>query len=102
MRPFGGQQARHNSIEICRANSANTMDLAGITNPVQQSLHSSSQEEDLRAKYMAMKSALRALAQCIAARSQGLYKDEELIPCDSDLDLNTTTAGKLITVQRVT
>ena len=49
-----------------------------------------------------MKSALCTRARCIAARSQGLYKAEEFIPCYSDLDLNTTTAGKLITLQRVT
>ena len=39
--------------------------------------------------------------QCIAARSQGLYQAEEFIPCYSDLHLNTTTAGKLVTLQRV-
>ena len=75
------------------------MDLAGIINPVQQSLHF--QKEDLRAQYVAMKIALRAGARCIAARSRGLYKEEEFIPCDSDLDQNTTTAGKLVTLQWV-
>ena len=67
--------------------------------PLQQSLHS--QEENLRGQYRAMKIALRALPRCIAARSQGLCKVEEFIPCDSDLDPDTTTAGKLITLQRV-
>ena len=37
----------------------------------------------------------------MAARSQGLYEAEEFIPCYSDLDLNTTTADKLVTLQRV-
>ena len=49
----------------------------------------------------AMKIALCALDRCIAARYQGLYKAEGIIPCDSDLDLNTTTAGKLVALQRV-
>ena len=48
-----------------------------------------------------MKIAHRVRARCIAARSQGLYKAGEFIPCDSDLDLNTTSAGKLITFQWV-
>ena len=48
-----------------------------------------------------MKMKLRARARCIAANSQGSYKCEEIIPCDSNLDLNTTTAGKLVTLQRV-
>ena len=48
-----------------------------------------------------MKIALRARARCIPARSQGLYKAEEFIPCYSDLNLNTTIAGKLVTLQRV-
>ena len=48
-----------------------------------------------------MKIALHARDHCIAAKSQGLYKGEEFIPCDSDLNLNTTTAGKLVIVQRV-
>ena len=53
-----------------RANSANTMDLAGIIKRAKESLHS--QEEDLRAQYVAMKIALRAQARCIPARSLGL------------------------------
>ena len=50
-----------------------------------------------------MKIVLSALARCRAARSKGLYKAEEFlpIPCNSDLDLNTTTAGNLTTLQRV-
>ena len=48
-----------------------------------------------------MKIALRARAQCIAARSRGLYNAEEFIPCCCDLDLNTTSAGKLVTLQWV-
>ena len=75
------------------------MDLAGIIKRAKESLHS--QEEDLRAQYVAMKIAHRVRARCIAARSQGLYKAGEFIPCDSDLDLNTTSAGKLITFQWV-
>ena len=88
-----------NLIESGPANSGNTIDLAGIIIQVQQSLHS--QEEDLSEQYIAMEIELRARAQCIAANSQGLYKGEEFIPCDSDLDLNTTTAGTLVTWQRV-
>ena len=41
------------------------------------------------------------VAQYIAARSQGLYKAEESIPCYSNLDQITTPASKLVTLQRV-
>ena len=92
---LAGQAVKHYTMETGQAPSANTMDLAGIINQVQQSLHS--QEGDLRAQYVGMQMAPCALALCIAARFQGLYKAEEFIQCYSDLHLNTTAAGKLVT-----
>ena len=44
---LAGKAVKHCSMETGQAHTANTMDLAGIINQVQQSLHS--QEEDLRA-----------------------------------------------------
>ena len=37
----------------------------------------------------------------MAAQSQGLYKAEDLMPSDSDLDHLTTSAAKLVILQRM-
>ena len=82
---LAGQAARHTLIETGRVNSANM--IIGWSSLVLQTRYNSlhSREVNLRVQYVTMKIALHARAQCISARSQGLYKGEEFIPCDSDL-----------------